>query len=82
MLEVMAAKVVWRVGLFTIFHEFKCATDFPHLMKTLIIPDNTDVCLHIEAKKKERTIIKTERKKRHTRRVGKDRKKQHRRTVN
>lgn len=42
-------------------------------MNTLIIPDNTDVCLHIEEKKKDKTITKTGRKKRHTRRVRKDR---------
>lgn len=42
-------------------------------METLIIPDNTDVCLHIEARKKVKTIIMTGRKNRHTLRVRKDR---------
>lgn len=55
------------------FHELKCRTNFSPLMETLIIPDNTDVCLHIEARKKVKTIIMTGRKNRHTLRVRKDR---------
>lgn len=82
MLEVMVVKAEARLRWFgavdyllslRLFYEFTCGTDFLPLMETLITLDNTDVGLHLQVRKKDKTIINTGRKKRHARRVRKDR---------